>query len=220
MADKIKDSLNRFIAYLQAREMEEAVAFALSLLSEGLVTVPQLYEGILAPALNRIQVPRDQEDALIWQEHVQSAIVQAVMGACQPFILSERDRYGRPGKGQRVMLACPEEEYHEIGIRMGADFFRILGFDAVFIGANTPRNTLLHAAGALQPDIVVLSVTNYLNLAQLPGIIQALREAFPGLRVYLAGSALIHTGKGAADFQADGVINRFEDVKKVSEVAE
>ena len=83
MADKIKDSLNRFIAYLQAREMEEAVAFALSLLSEGLVTVPQLYEGILAPALNRIQVPRDQEDALIWQEHVQSAIVQAVMGACQ-----------------------------------------------------------------------------------------------------------------------------------------
>ena len=103
---------------------------------------------------------------------------------------------------------------------MVADFFRILGLDAVFIGANTPRNTLLHAAGALQPDIVVLSVTNYLNLAQLPGIIQALREAFPGLRVYLAGSALIHTGKGAADFQADGVINRFEDVKKVSEVAE
>ncbi|MDD4080114.1 MAG: cobalamin-dependent protein [Eubacteriales bacterium] len=219
MADTVKDYLARFTAHLEARDLENAVAYALSLLSEGKRDVPELYEGILAPALNRIEVPRAQEDARIWQEHIQSAIVQAVMGASWPYVLSQREHSGKPGSGRRVMLACPEEEYHEIGIRMGADFFRILGFDTAYIGCNTPRGTLLHAAGTIQPDIVVLSVTNYLNLAQLPATIQALKAAKPGLKVYLAGSALKHTGKSAADFQADGMLNTFVDVKKLAEVA-
>lgn len=62
------------------------------------------------------------------------------------------------------MLVTPEEEYHEIGIRMGMDFYTLLGYEVVYIGCSTPRDTLLNAAKTLRPDLVSISVTNYLNL--------------------------------------------------------
>ena len=217
MTDKRKHQLDAFIALLEGNDREGAVAFALGLLERGDTTVPELYEEILAPSLNRIEVPRNTEDELIWREHMQSAIVQAVMGACWPFVLTQRQIYGYPGKNTRVMLVAPEEEYHEIGIRMGMDFYTLLGYDVAYIGCNTPRDTMLNAADTLKPDLVSISVTNYLNLAQLPAIISALKARTPAPRVYIAGSALARTGKRALDFGADGALTSFAAIRGITE---
>ena len=217
MTDKRKQQLDAFIALLEENDREGAVAFTLGLLERGEATLPELYEEILAPALNRIEVPRSTEDELIWREHLQSAIVQAVMGACWPFVLSQRQTYGLPGKNTRVLLVAPEEEYHEIGIRMGMDFYALLGYEVVYIGCNTPRDTLLNAVKALRPDLVSISVTNYLNLAQLPAIISALKARKPAPRVYIAGSALARTGKSAHDFGADGALTSFAAIREITE---
>ena len=69
------------------------------------------------------------------------------------------------------MLVCPEEEYHDLGIRMGADFFTIAGYDVTYIGSNTPKSNILSAARFLKPDIIDISVSNYLNLVMLEKII-------------------------------------------------
>lgn len=209
--------LDQLIPFLETNDAQGAVALATAALNEGRVTVPELYEHVLAPALNRIEVPRLREAELIWREHLQSSIIQKVIGSSYTFVLRERETSGMPGKGKRVMIACPEEEYHEIGARMGADLFTILGYDVVYIGCNTPRETLLNAVEELKPDLVVLSVTNYLNLAQLPAIIAALRELLPALKIYLGGSAMYHAGKGAADLHADGAVNSFDSIRKITE---
>ena len=220
MPPEAKTPLDTFVSILENLDRDGAVSYALSLLDGGRLTLPELYEQVLAPALNRIQVPREREDALIWREHLQSAIVQKVMGACYPHVQKAREASGAPGKGKRVMLACPQEEYHEIGVSMGADFFVILGYEVAYVGCNTPRDTLLSAAADLKPDLVVLSVTNYLNLAQLPVLITALKERRPEAKVMLSGSALRHTGRSAADFHADGAVQSFEDVRMLAEVTE
>lgn len=218
MTDKRKQQLDAFIALLEENDREGAVAFALGLLERGDVTIPELYEEILAPSLNRIKVPRETEDELIWREHLQSAIVQAVMGACWPFLLLQRQKYGMPGRNTRVLLVAPEEEYHEIGIRMGMDFFVLLGYQVDYIGCNTPRDTMLNAVKTLKPDLVCISVTNYLNLAQLPAIIAAVKANKPAPRVFIAGSALARTGKNALDFGADGALTSFESIREIREV--
>ena len=212
-----KKHLEQFIQYLEKNNKEGAINFALSLLENETLTVPVLYEDVLAPSLNRIEVPREKEDSLIWREHLMSYIVRTVMEAAYPYVLKERDKAGKAMKGKLVVLACPEEEYHEIGIRMGADFFTILGYQVAFIGSNTPRDTLLNAVQELKPAIVSISITNFLNLAQLPAIVLALKALKPDLQVYLSGSALKHTGKDAADFNADGVLNTFASIQALGE---
>lgn len=217
MTEKRKQQLDAFIALLEGNDREGAVAFALGLLERGDLTLPELYEDILTPSLNRIEVPRKTEDELIWREHLQTAIVNAVMGACWPFVLSQRQAYGLPGKDTRVLLVAPEEEYHEIGIRMGMDFYTLLGYQVDYIGCNTPRDTMLNAVKTLKPDMVSISVTNYLNLAQLPAIISALKALKPAPRVYIAGSALARTGKSALDFGADGALTSFASIREITE---
>lgn len=218
MTDKRQDQRHAFIAFLEENNRDGAISFALELLNRKELTLPELYEEILAPALNRIEVPRKSEDERIWREHMQSAIVQAVMGACWPFVPAEREKYGLPGKNTRVVLVAPQEEYHEIGIMMGMDFYEILGYQVDYIGCNTPRGTLLNAVETLKPDMVVISVTNYLNLAQLPGTIAAIKALAPAPRVYIAGSALGLTGKSAESFGADGALTSFSSVRALGEV--
>ena len=217
MTEKRDDSLSRFVRFLEDNDREGAVAFALSLLDSGDMTVPRLYETVLTPALNRLVVPRETEDNLIWREHMHSGMVRSVVESCLPYVYKAREALKGHGDQGLVLLACPQEEYHELGVRMGADYFLMLGYRTVYVGSNTPRDTLVSAVEETKPDIVVLSVTNYLNLAQIPAIVQALRAVSGDLKIYLAGSALQHTGKTAADFQTDGIVNSYDDVLGIRE---
>ena len=212
MTEKRKHQLNDFTALLERGNREGAVSFALGLLERGDASLPELYENILTPCLNQIEVPRKTEDELIWREHLQWAIIQAVIGACWPFVLLARKKYLIPDKNIRVLLFAPEEEYHEIGLRMGMDFYTILGYQVDYIGCNLPKDTMLNALETLRPDIVTVSVTNYLNLAQLPAIIATVKAFSPSTRVYIAGSALARTGKCAFEFGADGAVTSFASI--------
>lgn len=202
-----------FREHLALCHREEALRFSGMLLKEGLVTVPELYERVLTPALNSVFVCRENEDEMIWREHVMSGIVRSAVEASFPYVLLARDALNLPAPLGKVMLACPEEEYHELGVRMGADFYTMAGYEATFIGANTPRANILSAGRALRPDIVSLSVTNYLNLAPLGRIVAELRAGLPGdTRIFVSGSAFRLTNKNAADFGADELVNTYAEV--------
>ncbi|MBE0600626.1 MAG: cobalamin B12-binding domain-containing protein, partial [Firmicutes bacterium] len=179
MSITIHDAREAFNAHLDKLDKGGAVQYALALLKRDEITIPDLYEQVLAPALNRIQIPRCDETCMIWREHMMSNIVRAAIEAAHPFVLGEREKAGNEHNNTVVMLVCPQEEYHEIGMRMGSDFFTMLGYEVKYIGCNTPRDTLLDAARTLQPDIVGIGITNYLNLAQLPQLVSALKVLEP-----------------------------------------
>ncbi len=213
MADQWKSCRDTLQCHLINYDRLEAVQYALSLLENGTVTVPELYEQILAPSLNSILVSREAAYDMIWREHVMTGIVRGVVESALPYVLKERNQHRLPGFTQKVMLACPEEEYHELGLRMGADFYTIAGYDVVFIGSNTPKHNILSAAKHLQPDIIGIGVSNYLNLIQLDWIIPKLRQEMKqGVKIYLGGSAFKHTGRTHQDFQADGIVNTFDEI--------
>ena len=202
-----------FSTYLSELDREKATSFCLSLLEDQKVSIPELYEFILAPALNRIVVPRGKEDELIWREHAQTNIVRGIVESAFPYVLKQRQAASFSGSAGKIVLACPEEEYHELGIRMGTDFYTIAQFDVVFIGSNLPKSSIVSAAKELKPDFVGISVTNYLRLVQLKHIVESLRENLvSNVRIIVSGSAFNHTGSTAQDFGADELITSYEDV--------
>ncbi len=194
-------------------EKEQAVSYGLELLGSGALTVAELYESVLAPALNSITVPRQEEDRLIWREHAETAIARAVIECAYPYVIKERERFNSNGSAGRVMITCPEDEYHELGARMGADFFTIAKYDTVYIGCNTPMNSILSAAGELSPDYIVVSVSNFLNLVSLKRLVGELRKSVDSrIRIIVSGSAAGRSRKTAKDFGADAIVNSFADV--------
>jgi methanogenic corrinoid protein MtbC1 len=202
-----------FREHLAHCRREEALRFSGMLLKEGLVTVPELYERVLTPALNSVFVCRENEDDTIWREHVMSGIVRSAVEASFPYVLRARDELSLSAPLGKAMLACPEEEYHELGARMGADFYVMAGYETIFIGANTPRANILSAARALKPAIVSLSVSNYLNLVPLGRIVAELRAGLPGgTKIFVSGGAFRLTNKKAEDFGADALVNSYADI--------
>ena len=202
-----------FSTYLTDLDREKATSFCLGLLEEQKVTIPELYEFILAPSLNRIVVPRGKEDELIWREHAQTNIVRGIVESAFPYVIRQKQAFSSSGFPGSILLACPEEEYHELGIRMGADFYTIAQFNVTFIGSNLPKSSIVSAAKELKPDFIGISVTNYLRLAKLRGIIESLRENVDQkVTIVVSGSAFNHTGSTAQDFGADQLITSFEDV--------
>jgi MerR family transcriptional regulator, light-induced transcriptional regulator len=215
MDDKQSPQLEAFTGFLDRLDREGALDWCQRQLAGGM-GVPELYEQILAPALNRIVIGRQEEHDQIWREHVLSNIVRSVIENALPYVLRERDAAALPGPRPRALLACPEQEYHELGIRMGADFFTMAGFDVTYIGCNTPLGNILSAARTIKPHVICLGVTNYLNLSALLRIIPELKrlDGFGG-RILLSGSALRHTGRGAAEFGADGFVASFADIQEL-----
>lgn len=213
MAGDLKGFLEIFKDHLNRHDRLETVKYGISLLEKGAVTVSELYERILAPSLNAVLVFRENEHEMIWREHVMTNIIRSVIESAFPYVLKEKEKYALTGFSKKVLLVCPEEEYHDIGIRMGADFFTIAGYDVTYIGSNTPKSNILSAANLLRPDMIDISVSNYLNLFALEKIVPELKRELPGnVMIYLSGSAFRHTGRTFMDFHADGLVNSFQDV--------
>jgi len=213
MAQDINEHFETVAAHLQRFEKDKAIGYCMQLLEQGKVTIAELYEEILAPALNRITILRADEDTLIWQEHAMTAIVRSIIECARPYVNKEKAA-GKSGSGGRVLLVCPEDEYHELGIRMGQDFFTIANYEAVFIGGNTPKENIVSAVQMVNPAIVDIGGSNFLNLVTLKKIILELREKIdPQIKIAVSGSAFKRTGKTAADFGADIIINSFSDIQ-------
>lgn len=212
MNENIQHYLNQFSNYLNQYDKTTLLEYSNMLLSEGKVSIEELYEEIITPSLNQIHIERKEEDRDIWKEHIQTNIVRTIIECAYPYVLKERKM--RKTTTQRVMVLCPEEEYHEIGARMGADFFTINGYDVFFIGSNTPKENFISAYNGLNPDIIAISVTNYLNLVSLKKVVAEMKEKINDeTMIFISGSALCHTKMTAKDIGADGFVNTFKEIE-------
>lgn len=69
----------KLLHFLQNEDKEKSLSYCMNLLSEKKVTVVELYEQILRPALNNIIAEYPDQDELIWREHVRSSIVRTII---------------------------------------------------------------------------------------------------------------------------------------------
>ena len=72
---------DEFDRLLQSEKKNEAVNFALDLVSSGKTDVVTLYQDILTPTLNNMSCSLAEKQLCIWKEHVRTAIVRTIVSA-------------------------------------------------------------------------------------------------------------------------------------------
>lgn len=212
--DKLYEKL---LEYLKQEDKEKSVDLCIDALENGDVDVVGLYEKLLALALNNIiNEYIDDEDNLIWKEHLRSGIIRTIVENAYPYVLRDRIKFNEI-KDENVIIMCPRFEEHDLGARMVSDFFTIAGFNATFIGANTPERTILKAIDSIKPKYISMSITNYYNLvAAKKTIDQIKKESNYNIIFLLGGNAFNNNPNSYKDIGGDFLLKSFQDVLNLS----
>ena len=207
----------KLLDYLKQEDKEKALDLCISSLENGDISVVDLYQSVLRPALNNIiKEYLDDEDNLIWKEHLRSGIIRTIVENSYPYVLKERDKIGNKN-GDKVIVMCPRFEDHDLGARMVSDFFTIAGFETTFIGANTPERTILKAIQSIKPKYLSISVTNYYNLIATKKTIEQIKNAFEYKIIFLLGGNAFNSDPNTyKDVGGDFLLKSFEEILNLS----
>jgi len=184
-------------AALAAHDKPSAVRAAVEAVSQGRVSVPGLYRDVLAPVLDEVGAEWQAGSRRVWDEHLASAAVRTIVELVYPAVLKVKAAVAPAGKS--VLLACPPQEAHDLGLRMLADRFEMAGWTAYFLGADTPPEELADAARALGVDAVALSSSTHFHRVGLRHLVDGLRRELPGVSVWVGGPAFARERGGWSD---------------------
>jgi methanogenic corrinoid protein MtbC1 len=175
-----------YLDSLRAADAGGAFRVASGALEQGM-TVPQLYQRVIAPAMHQIGELWEKGALSVADEHLATALTHRVLAALRPPLGPEAEQAG-PLRG-RVMLAAVEGEQHALGLRMAADVLEDAGFRPIYLGGDVPTDALLQAISSLSPDSLVLGVTMPDLAPQLHEVADAVRKAHPQLGLLVGGQA-------------------------------
>jgi len=217
----VHDPYAEFLTFLDSEDRLQCVEFALSRLDKGELDIITLYNEILTPSLREKYCKDKQREICIWEEHVRTSIIRTIVEACYIHVAKEKTaEIGSLIKG-KAMVVCPTEEYHEIGARMVTDFFTLCGYDATFVGANTPPADVVEAIRYIEPRYVALSVTSHYNLVAAKKLVQQIvgmkNQIFEKCRIIVGGHAFHRNREIYRDMGADACLETFQDIKNYVE---
>jgi len=182
---------------LVARDREGGVRAAVEAVRNGAVGPDELYTHVLSPLLADTGAAWQQGATMVWEEHFATAMVRTIIEA---LFLEVRERAASvPRLGKVAVLACPPGEFHELGLRMLADRMQLHGWDAYFLGADTPVDEIVTAARAFEADLVALSAATHYNRLLLREVVDGLKRALPGVRIGVGGPAFAQDHNWPAD---------------------
>lgn len=147
-----------------------------------------LYLELFAPVQETIGRLWEENRLSVAQEHLATAVTQAVMNR-----LYVEEIAPRAAQGPRLIAACVDGERHELGLRMVCDLLELDGWNALWVGASTPLPDLIDLVRREQPRAVALSVS-------LPAHLPRLQEAALHLRERVTPAPLLVAGGRAFTF--------------------
>lgn len=156
-------------------------------------TVEAVLRDVVLPLLRELGERWERGELSVAHEHFASNVLRGrLMGLARG--------WGQ-GRGRLALLACPPGELHDIGLVAFGIALRRLGWRIVFLGADTPIDSLEQAVAELAPDAVVLAAVD-------PRRIEAVREPLASLG---ARVAVLLGGAGAVELEgvrvlADGAV--------------
>lgn len=207
---------NEFIELFNTYNKDDCLLYCLEGIKEEKFTIPELYEGILKPALYNINTCHISDPGCIWKEHLKTGIVRTIIEAIYPSVI--KIGRGQKGLNKKIIFVNPEREYHEIGLRMTSDFFQINGYDTVYIGTNTPRTQIKEAIKYEEPDYIAISVTDFYLIFEVKKIIRIIREnQGKEIKIILGGQAFKRNRHLVEEIGGDLYLETYDDIAKLSQ---
>lgn len=181
---------------ISAHDKPGAVAAALEAVHSGAIDVPGLY-AVLGTVMRDVGAAWQQGTTPVWEEHLALGTVRTIVEALYPVVRARAEAAQRIGR--TVVLACPQDETHDLGIRMLSDLFDLAGWDTILLGADVPTGDIAAAAETMRADLVVLSASTHFHRMRIRDMLDALHSTLPGVRVVVGGPAFSRDCCGLAE---------------------
>jgi methanogenic corrinoid protein MtbC1 len=157
----------------------------------GNVEIRDLYLNLFQRSLYRVGKLWEADSISVATEHVATSITETLLTLVYPELFSG-DRIGN-----KAIISCGVNEFHQVGGRMVADILELNGWDSYFLGANTPFQDLIQFIDEKNPDLLGVSLSVYFNMPGLVETIVEVRGNFPQLDIIVGGQAFRWGGDDA-----------------------
>lgn len=143
-----------------------------------------LYEHVVTPSLHEVGDRWSYGDISVADEHIATAIVQAILAALAP-------QFPWSKAGPRALVGCVEGERHDLAARMMGDLLALDGWDERFLGADVPTDQFVRKARAFEPRLIAISITMREHLPALRSLVESLHEEEPSAKIIVGGLASV-----------------------------
>jgi methanogenic corrinoid protein MtbC1/DNA-binding CsgD family transcriptional regulator len=149
------------------------------------VSPPAIHALIIEPALVSIGELWQSETISVANEHLATTISRRVL-----FRLAHTLTTAAPRSRERVVLAAPQGQHHDLGLRMIADVLEGEGYDVLFLGADVPLKALSGFVTDHRPAVTGLGFGVVTGVSDMWQAIHAVHEASLAPRIMLGGRAV------------------------------
>jgi|APSaa5957512622_1039677.scaffolds.fasta_scaffold23176_4 MerR family transcriptional regulator, light-induced transcriptional regulator len=123
-------------------------------------------------------------------EHIATAITENLISQLQPTLRGFNKSRGR------VVISNVTSDLHQIGGKMVANYFEVMGWETYFLGANMPLTDLLGAIDRLIPDVICLSLSLIEHVKILEVTIREIQSTHPKTPIIAGGRAFLNSDPG------------------------
>lgn len=193
---EIKQS--QFLGFFNALvdgDKDKCTSLVQSLLSDG-VDLKDIYVELFQKSLYRIGKLWDHNQMSIPQEHMSTQIIESLISRFAPV--------GKPKPDKKVVVTCIDKEFHDIGAKMVSNVFELAGWKTYYLGASVPTKETIKFVKQIDPEVIALSWSLYLNLGRFLEVVDHLTRFFPGKKILVGGQALAEN--------ADKVLKKYKNV--------
>ncbi|MBN2471646.1 MAG: cobalamin-dependent protein [Anaerolineae bacterium] len=159
-----------YLSALLAGDRRQATTLIMDAV-EASVPIREIYLHVFQPAQYEIGRLWQTNQISVAHEHFATAATQMIISQLYPYIFES------PRNGRRLVATCVNDDLHELGIRMVADFFEMDGWDTFYLGANTPAGSIIRMLEETGAELLAISATMTLNVSRVTRLIEQIRAA-------------------------------------------
>jgi DNA-binding transcriptional MerR regulator len=136
-----------------------------------LATLDALLSEVVVPYLQELGERWERGEVSVAQEHFASSVVRGrLLGLARGWGL---------GRGPTAVLACLPGEQHDLGLIAFGLALRSRGWRIVYLGPDSPIDTVAEVRRRIEPDLVVLSAVSRERVRPLMPKLRALARCHP-----------------------------------------
>jgi methanogenic corrinoid protein MtbC1 len=154
-------------------------------------SIKDLYEEVFKAALYEVGRLWETNKITVATEHMATAITEGILNELFDEIIPKKKL------NKKVVVACVENEQHQVGIKMVADVFEMKGWESFFLGSGVPTNELIRFIHSTMPDILAVSLSVYFNYSSFLKMMRSLQIEFPNLQIIIGGQAFTRVSHDA-----------------------
>ena len=177
----------------RVESFDEASLFEIIETAERSVGIEATMEQLVLPALVEAGHRWERSAITVAEEHMLAEVIRSWLAA------RSRALPVPPRTAPCVLVACPEDERHDLGALALALLLRRAGLRVAYLGADVPTSALVDATRATSFAALCLSVTGVASLPAARLALGALLAAGGGMRLYVGGRAISGARYGEAD---------------------